>query len=574
MRTSYYLHTPHIINKHVSANVSGRFHCNNYETRLNPIFGFLTLRCAMAHPPRLNDDKPVIWTVSVTRLFELFRDISLEFDHLANITPIQLGFEKAVAYIRKKLVSERCDAIIAAGSNGAYLKSRLSVPVILIKPSGFDVLQALAKARKLTSSIGVVTYQETIPALVAFQKTFNLRLDQRSYITEEDARGQINELKANGTEAVVGAGLITDLAEEARMTGIFIYSAAAVRQAFSDALDMTRMSLRNNAHNANRNALRTRYVLDDMLGQSPQVEQVRQTILLYARSSAAVLIEGETGTGKELAAQAIHREYAACHDARQGKKSHPFVAVNCGAIAESLLEAELFGYEEGAFTGSRRGGRAGLFEIAHGGTLFLDEIGEMPLPLQTRLLRVLEEKEVTRVGGHQPVSVDVRVISATHCNLEKDMQQGQFRRDLFYRLSILRLQLPPLRERVADILPLAERFLKVSLATLSAPFSAAIRQGLQASEAALLHYDWPGNIRELRNMMERLALFLSVEPTPELTLPFLQQLLPELARESTKTTALHSLTPQQALEKFNGDRTAAANYLGISRTTFWRRLKN
>ncbi|EEU1439946.1 propionate catabolism operon regulatory protein PrpR [Escherichia coli] len=528
----------------------------------------------MAHPPRLNDDKPVIWTVSVTRLFELFRDISLEFDHLANITPIQLGFEKAVTYIRKKLANERCDAIIAAGSNGAYLKSRLSVPVILIKPSGYDVLQALAKAGKLTSSIGVVTYQETIPALVAFQKTFNLRLDQRSYITEEDARGQINELKANGTEAVVGAGLITDLAEEAGMTGIFIYSAATVRQAFSDALDMTRMSLRHNTHDATRNALRTRYVLGDMLGQSPQMEQVRQTILLYARSSAAVLIEGETGTGKELAAQAIHREYFARHDARQGKKSHPFVAVNCGAIAESLLEAELFGYEEGAFTGSRRGGRAGLFEIAHGGTLFLDEIGEMPLPLQTRLLRVLEEKEVTRVGGHQPVPVDVRVISATHCNLEEDMRQGQFRRDLFYRLSILRLQLPPLRERVTDILPLAESFLKVSLAALAAPFSAALRQRLQASETVLLRYDWPGNIRELRNMMERLALFLSVEPTPDLTPQFLQLLLPELARESAKTPAPRLLTPQQALEKFNGDKTAAANYLGISRTTFWRRLKS
>ncbi|EJP9078656.1 propionate catabolism operon regulatory protein PrpR [Escherichia coli] len=528
----------------------------------------------MAHPPRLNDDKPVIWTVSVTRLFELFRDISLEFDHLANITPIQLGFEKAVTYIRKKLASERCDAIIAAGSNGAYLKSRLSVPVILIKPSGYDVLQALAKAGKLTSSIGVVTYQETIPALVAFQKTFNLRLDQRSYITEEDARGQIKELKANGTEAVVGAGLITDLAEEAGMTGIFIYSAATVRQAFSDALDMTRMSLRHNTHDATRNALRTRYVLGDMLGQSPQMEQVRQTILLYARSSAAVLIEGETGTGKELAAQAIHREYFARHDARQGKKSHPFVAVNCGAIAESLLEAELFGYEEGAFTGSRRGGRAGLFEIAHGGTLFLDEIGEMPLPLQTRLLRVLEEKEVTRVGGHQPVPVDVRVISATHCNLEEDMQQGQFRRDLFYRLSILRLQLPPLRERVADILPLAESFLKMSLAALSVPFSAALRQRLETCQIVLLLYDWPGNIRELRNMMERLALFLSVEPTPDLTPQFLQLLLPELARESAKTPIQGLLTAQQALEKFNGDKTAAANYLGISRTTFWRRLKS
>ncbi len=198
----------------------------------------------------------------------------------------------------------------------------------------------------------------------------------------------------------------------------------------------------------------------------------------------------------------------------------------------------------------------------------------MPLPLQTRLLRMLEEKEVTRVGGHQPVPVDVRVISATHCNLEEDMQQGQFRRDLFYRLSILRLQLPPLRERVADILPLAESFLKMSLAALSVPFSAALRQELETCQILLLLYDWPGNIRELRNMMERLALFLSVEPTPDLTPQFLQLLLPELARKSAKTPIPGLLTAQQALEKFNGDKTAAANYLGISRTTFWRRLKS
>lgn len=524
-------------------------------------------------PPRVNDDKPVIWTVSVTRLFELFRDISLEFDHQATITPIQLGFEKAVTYIRKKLASERCDAIIAAGSNGAYLKSRLSIPVILIKPSGFDVLQALAKAGKLTSSIGVVTYQETLPALMAFQKTFKLRLDQRSYITEEDARGQINELKANGTEAVVGAGLITDLAEEAGMTGIFIYSAATVRQAFSDALDMTRLTRRQHRPYASENGLRTRYDLGDMRGHSLQMEQVRHTIMLYARSRAPVLIQGETGTGKELAAQAIHREYFTRQGGRSGRRSPPFVAVNCGAIAESLLEAELFGYEEGAFTGSRRGGRAGLFEIAHGGTLFLDEIGEMPLPLQTRLLRVLEEKEVTRVGGHQPIPVDVRVISATHCNLEQQMKQGQFRTDLFYRLSILRLTLPALRERHADIVPLAEGFLKQSLAALEAPFSESIREGLQQSQAVLLRYGWPGNIRELRNMMERLALFLSVEPQPTLDIHFLQRLLPELTATDEAPPAPTSLTAQEVLAQFNGDKTAAAQYLGVSRTTFWRRLK-
>lgn len=525
--------------------------------------------------PRDNGDKPVIWTVSVTRLFELFRDISLEFDHLATITPIQLGFEKAVTYIRKKLATERCDAIIAAGSNGAYLKSRLSIPVILIKPSGFDVLQALAKAGKLTSSIGIVTYQETIPALLAFQKTFHLCLEQRSYVTEEDARGQINELKANGIEAVVGAGLITDLAEEAGMTAIFIYSAATVRQAFHDALDMTRLTRRQRVDYPSGKGLQTRYELGDIRGHSPQMEQVRQTITLYARSRAAVLIQGETGTGKELAAQAIHQTFFHRQPHRQNKSSPPFVAVNCGAITESLLEAELFGYEEGAFTGSRRGGRAGLFEIAHGGTLFLDEIGEMPLPLQTRLLRVLEEKAVTRVGGHQPIPVDVRVISATHCDLDREIVQGRFRTDLFYRLSILRLTLPPLRERQADILPLAENFLKQSLAAMEIPFTESVRHGLTQCQPLLLAWRWPGNIRELRNMMERLALFLSVDPAPTLDRQLMRQLLPELMVNTAELTPsiVDALTLQDVLARFNGDKSAAARYLGISRTTLWRRLK-
>lgn len=525
--------------------------------------------------PRDNSDKPVIWTVSVTRLFELFRDISLEFDHLATITPIQLGFEKAVTYIRKKLATERCDAIIAAGSNGAYLKSRLSIPVILIKPSGFDVLQALAKAGKLTSSIGIVTYQETIPALLAFQKTFHLCLEQRSYVTEEDARGQINELKANGIEAVVGAGLITDLAEEAGMTAIFIYSAATVRQAFHDALDMTRLTRRQRVDYPSGKGLQTRYELGDIRGHSPQMEQVRQTITLYARSRAAVLIQGETGTGKEMAAQAIHQTFFHRQPHRQNKSSPPFVAVNCGAITESLLEAELFGYEEGAFTGSRRGGRAGLFEIAHGGTLFLDEIGEMPLPLQTRLLRVLEEKAVTRVGGHQPIPVEVRVISATHCDLDRKIVQGRFRTDLFYRLSILRLTLPPLRERQADILPLAENFLKQSLAAMEIPLTEPVRHGLTQCQPLLLAWRWPGNIRELRNMMERLALFLSVDPAPTLDRQLMRQLLPELMVNTAELTPsiVDALTLQDVLARFNGDKSAAARYLGISRTTLWRRLK-
>lgn len=218
-----------------------------------------------------------------------------------------------------------------------------------------------------------------------------------------------------------------------------------------------------------------------------------------------------------------------------------------------------------------------MFEIAHGGTLFLDEIGEMPLPLQTRLLRVLEEKAVTRVGSHQPIPVDVRVISATHCNLKQAMNRGQFRADLFYRLSILRLDLPPLRERQADILPLAEEFLQQSLTALDAPFSEMMRDGLAQNQSLLLNYGWPGNIRELRNMMERLALFLSVEPMPNLSTHLLQHLSPELAitaEESPSAFPEQSpATVHQVLARFHGDKMAAARYLGISRTTLWRRLK-
>nr|WP_229425551.1 sigma 54-interacting transcriptional regulator [Massilia sp. Se16.2.3] len=184
------------------------------------------------------------------------------------------------------------------------------------------------------------------------------------------------------------------------------------------------------------------------------------------------------------------------------------MAVNCGAIAESLLESELFGHEEGAFTGARRGGHAGLFEAANGGTLFPDEIGEMPLALQTRLLRVLEEREVMRVGGTRPVPIAVRVISATHCDLEARVREGRFRADLFYRLAVLRLALPALRARAVDIAPLAEWSLKQSLAALGARPHPNLHAEIQACAPLLAAYPWPGNVRELRNLMERLALFL------------------------------------------------------------------
>ncbi|MBF8178015.1 MAG: propionate catabolism operon regulatory protein PrpR [Burkholderiaceae bacterium] len=522
-------------------------------------------------------DKPVIWTVSISRLFELFRDITLEFDDQADIEPIHLGFEDAVRHIRERLATERCDAVIAAGSNGAYLKSRLSVPVIIAKASGFDVMQALARARKITPDIGLVTYQETMPALAEFQTTFGLQIAQRTYVTEEDARAQINELKTAGVKAIVGAGLITDLAEEAGLTGVFVYSSASIRQAFEDALELARLTQLEATRGRSfpvADTLRAKHHIKDLRGESAAMESVRQSVTLFAKSAATVLIQGETGTGKELVAQAIHR----AHPLMQGKTQagHPFVAVNCGALAESLLESELFGYEEGAFTGSRRGGRAGLFEAAHRGTLFLDEIGEMPLSLQTRLLRVLEEREVVRVGGTRPIPVSVRIISATHCDLDERVRQGRFRADLFYRLSVLRLSLPPLRERSDDVAALTEWYLKNALAALDVRSPANLQAEILTCLPMLTAYTWPGNVRELRNLMERLALFLAAAPLQALTPAFLKSIAPELSYLATP--ALQALpvaeeTLQQVLQRFDGNREAAANYLGISRTTLWRRLQ-
>ena len=533
----------------------------------------------MAQPLPLpsDQDKPVIWTVSVSRLAELLRDITLEYDALATIEPINLGFDDAVRHIRERLATERCDAVISAGSNAAYLKSRLPVPVVVAKASGFDMMQALARAKQAAGPqaprIGVVSYQAPVAELAQFAATFELDIVQRTYATEQDARAQIHELKAAGVRAIVGAGLITDLAEEAGLDGVFVYSAASIRQAFDDALEIARLGrLESGRHRVRAGAvpdtLRARHGVTDLRGDSAAMDKVRQAVVLYARSNATVLIQGETGSGKELVAQAIHR------DSRLAG-NRPFVAVNCGAIAESLLESELFGHEEGAFTGARRGGHAGLFEAANHGTLFLDEIGEMPLALQTRLLRVLEEREVVRVGGTRPIPVSLRIVSATHCDLEQRVRDGRFRADLFYRLAVLRLALPPLRARQDDIVPLAEWSLRNALAALGARAHPNLAAELAACAPLLRRHPWPGNVRELRNLAERLALFLAAEPLQALTPAFMLDVAPELAgapdEASDTPAAPESVTA--VLRRFGGRRDAAAGYLGISRTTLWRRLR-
>ena len=232
------------------------------------------------------------------------------------------------------------------------------------------------------------------------------------------------------------------------------------------------------------------YTLDDILGVSQTISQIRERASVVAASKSTVLIRGESGTGKEMLARSIHN--------LSSRQQGMFMAINCTAIPEALLESELFGYEEGAFTGARKGGKIGKFELANKGTLFLDEIGDMPLFLQAKILRVLQERQIERIGGIAPIPVDVRVIAATHRNLEQMMAKGEFREDLYYRINVIPIEIKPLRDRKEDLQILCEHFIK--------EFNQQLNKNVQflseGFKKRLLGYSWPGNIRELQNIIE------------------------------------------------------------------------
>ncbi|OGW33939.1 MAG: hypothetical protein A2X58_13630 [Nitrospirae bacterium GWC2_56_14] len=242
-----------------------------------------------------------------------------------------------------------------------------------------------------------------------------------------------------------------------------------------------------------RHEVEERYQFGNILGRTPQMQDIFQIIRTVAETDATVLINGESGTGKELIARAIH------YNSR--RKDRPFVVVSCSALPETLLESELFGHEKGAFTGAIRQ-RIGRFEMADGGTVFLDEIGEMTMPVQLKLLRVLQEREVERVGGNQTIKVDVRLIAATHKDLQRAMSERQFREDLFYRLNVVPLKLPPLRERIDDIPLLAVHFLKKYCEKNQKLIKSITPQAFDA----MMHYSYPGNVRELENIIERAVI--------------------------------------------------------------------
>ena len=307
-------------------------------------------------------------------------------------------------------------------------------------------------------------------------------------------------------------------------------------------------------------------LLKNVIGQSQGIKETQQRAARAARTCSNVLLLGESGSGKEVFSRAIHEA--------SSRARKPFVPVNCGAIPQELIQSELFGYVEGAFTGSRRGGRAGKFEQANGGTLFLDEIGEMPLKMQVNLLRVLEDRQLTRVGGSKSVHTDVRIIAATNQDLAMQVTQGTFRQDLYYRLRVVSIIIPPLRERGEDVLLLANHFIRTISQKLDRPVDHVGQDFLDC----LMAHDWPGNVRELVNAVE---YALNMMPGSHLTAG---DLPPEIVRCSKKKQPASAKQPfrlheieagaiRQALDHFCGNISQAAQALGIGRNTLYKKIK-
>ena len=311
----------------------------------------------------------------------------------------------------------------------------------------------------------------------------------------------------------------------------------------------------------------TRFTLDSIVGGSRAIAELKQEALMAAANTSPVLITGESGTGKELFAQAIHHAGP--------RKLQPFIQINCAAIPKDLLESELFGYDKGAFTGALAGGKPGKFEIADGGTIFLDEIGDLPLDMQPKLLRVLEEKCFERVGGNTLIRSDFRLIAATNQDLQGQIGRGHFRRDLYYRLNVISLHIPPLRERPDDILPLANHLLAQCARKNGV---VPVRIGARAGDALSAH-SWQGNVRELSNVLERAVLAMRGEEMQPTDLPFVavrsDSPLPvadiqpiRQAQAEAEKAAL-----QAALAASGNNKARAAKLLGIHRTQLYKKMK-
>ncbi|PQV55032.1 propionate catabolism operon regulatory protein PrpR [Paraburkholderia sp. BL21I4N1] len=660
--------------------------------------------------------RPGVALVSISRLQSLCETVAPRYAERARFFSVREGYGAAVTALQAYVDAGAVDVVLAAGSNGAYLRDNLNVPVVMVKVNGFDVLSAITRATTTWpgAQIGLMLHETISHELADLSAWLKVGLKQRAYRSIDEVRLAVANLAAEGCSVIIGPGMACDVAQQAGLASVFLYSLGAVEEAFERSVELARVSRQKEAKRERLNtivghlrdgvaafdeagqleavnpamldllgfdapkdlllagrerdvaaqvsqavgpllremleqgqpiderveqiggralivncvpvveqgvrsgavvtlqdalvaqridrSLRTsqrpkhlvaRHQLDDLVGASAALERVRRLARAGAAHDATVLLTGESGTGKELVAQGIHNA--------SRRRGNPFVAFNCAALPEGLIESELFGHEEGAFTGARRGGKPGLFEIAHTGTIFLDEIGEMPAALQSRLLRVLQEREVMKLGAGRATPVDVRVIAATHRDLHTLVEQGVFRADLYFRLNLLQIELPPLRARRGDVAQLARHLL--SRGALQYGLSDAALDRVLAFLAPLFDgYAWPGNVRELENLLARAAIYLGDATMATAARPVdraaaqggedWQAVFPEFGRmaragaadlvqrdpRSIANPASARATPtrdevMRALDEAGGNRAAASRALGIGRTTLWRLMK-
>ena len=347
--------------------------------------------------------------------------------------------------------------------------------------------------------------------------------------------------------------------------GLVLFDSAQTASRLAEKLSFLESKLRH-AESELASLRSARYTFDSIVGVSKEMTILKKEARRAAGGQFPILISGDSGTGKELFAQAIHHA--------SPRKPYPFMRINCAAIPKDLLESELFGYEKGAFTGAGAGGKPGKFELAHHGTIFLDEIGDLPLEMQPKLLRVLEEKEFERVGGTQLIRSDFRLIAATNQNLEELVTVDKFRKDLFYRLNVFRIHIPPLRERRTDIIPLANHV----LLNLSQDARMGDITMSDSAQKALRKHNWPGNVRELSNVLERALSTLDGHTIDMCDLPFYLHRIKLKPRDHSHRAlkSIHAQTETEAirfaLAENNYNKTRTAKMLGINRSLLYKKM--
>ena len=493
----------------------------------------------------------------------------------------------------KRAIADGCDMLLGGGTVLSLARS-MRIPAILIKTGNEVIKKALDEAFQMVtvmhqererakifttisncSSDGIiyVTVDNTVrmanPAALKYLDNANLEIDMVKIDIISPALAQMVKEACLDHQGIQGY-----LYKHGKHMLSVSFHPVIVGENVSGVIltmqDITRIQQLETAirKNLNKNGLEARYHFKDIIYRSKKFEQLISLAKRYAAASSNVLITGETGTGKELLAQSIHNESA--------RSKGPFVAVNCAAIPEQLLESELFGYEEGSFTGSSKGGKPGLFELAHTGTFFLDEVSELPLSLQSKVLRVLQEREVRRVGAGKVTAVDVRIITASNIDLKKMMEEKRFRRDLFYRLDVLRLHVPNLSERLEDIESIFLHFIHIFNENQGMCIPHVEPDALEL----LCSHNFEGNVRELQNIAERLGIICL--NSPSITIADMKLAL-DYNEEKTKENSLKGLKATRSvneqeqifasLKRCGFNQTHAARELGIDRTTLWRKIR-